>query len=57
MNIQIPLLCDKVLCKHLYKIYVHVSEAYFRPSQITMLNEIFDRILNAPVCMEKTELR
>ena len=29
----------------------HISEAYFRPSQITMLK--FDKILNAPVCMEK----
>ena len=29
----------------------HVSEAYFRPSQITMLK--FDKILNVPVCIEK----
>ena len=29
MNIQIPLLCDKALCKHLYKIYVSCIRGSF----------------------------
>ena len=37
MNIQIPLLYDKPYVNTYIRFMFHVSEACFRPSQITML--------------------